>query len=102
MTEQSSYTIRVQHFVKLAEAISASTIPRVVVPTSIMTLLSEVISLRKEVSELFGSTITGDDGEFEGHTYFIGILEQVRKLCCGNVIFLDIQKTFLRETVKNV
>jgi hypothetical protein len=84
VAEPSSYTIRVQHFVKLAEAISASTIPKVVVPTSIMTLLSEVISLRKEVSELFGNTITGDDGEFEGHTYFIGVLEQVKKLYVFN------------------
>jgi hypothetical protein len=84
VAEQSSYTIRVQHFVKLAEAISASTSPKVVVPTSVMTLLSEVISLRKEVFELLGGTITRDDGELEGHTYFIGVLEQVKELSVFN------------------
>lgn len=77
---ENTYTIPVRHFIEVAEAIVRFKTPKKVVPTSIFALLCDVISLRKEVSQILGPAITQGDGPSDGHSYFIDILEQVREI----------------------
>jgi hypothetical protein len=77
---ENTYTIPVRHFIQLAKVVVHSTNPKVVVPNGIYTLLCDVISLRKEVSQVLGQAVTQDDGQSDGHSYFINVLEQVKEI----------------------
>jgi hypothetical protein len=70
----------VRHFVEIAKVVADSTNPKIVVPTSIYTLLCDVISLRREVSRILGEPVIRDDGQVDGHIYFINVLEQVKDI----------------------
>lgn len=69
-----------RHFVEIAKVVADSTNPKIVVPTSIYTLLCDVISLRREVSRILGEPVTRDDGQVDGHIYFINVLERVKEI----------------------
>src|SRR5687768_381563 len=80
--KDTKYTIPVRRFIDLAEAIAKSEDPKVEVPRSILTLLNDVISLRKEVATVRGNPLGSsgachdqvrDHGQEsdEGHRYFI-------------------------------
>jgi hypothetical protein len=77
---ENTYTIPVRHFIELAKAIVRSTNPMIVVPIDIYNLLCDVISLRKEVSQVMGQEVTQDDGQCDGHSYFINVLERVKDI----------------------
>jgi hypothetical protein len=48
-SNKKAYTIAIGHFITLAQTV-ADKVPKITVPRSILNLLSDVISLRKEVS----------------------------------------------------
>jgi hypothetical protein len=51
----TNHTIPVRIFVDLAKTIAASKNPKVIVPSTISSLLGDVISLRKEVSKVLAN-----------------------------------------------
>jgi hypothetical protein len=76
---ENPYTIPIRHFIGLAKAVVSSTNPKIVVSSSIFTLLCDVISLRKEVSPVLGQAAMPGDGRSGGHSQFINILERVKE-----------------------
>ncbi|EME82467.1 uncharacterized protein MYCFIDRAFT_88405 [Pseudocercospora fijiensis CIRAD86] len=84
------YIIAVNQYKPMAEAISASTDPKIRVPRAILSLLRDVITLRKRAAQFFKKiTATrrrpADEIKNEGHQHFISILEDVlRTLSPGN------------------
>lgn len=75
------YLIPVRHFVNLAQTVAESEKPRVVVRRSVYTLLSDVISLRKMVSEMRKGDIgPGSFADDDSHLHFIKVLERSRDI----------------------
>lgn len=70
-----TYTIKIGHFVTLAQTIVDKD-PGITVPRSILNLLSDVINLRKSVSDM---VCGGTEEARDGHLYFIMVLEKSSK-----------------------
>ena len=84
---QEKYEIPIQQYVSLAKAVAGG--HGVIVPSDILTLLDDVIVLRKEVSQWIGKTVSShcshspdhcSHSHHDGHRYFVRILEQVREI----------------------
>jgi hypothetical protein len=56
--------------------------PPIIVPLGIYTLLGDVISLRKMVSEMiyWGAVGTSNRADDDGHIYFINVLKRVQEV----------------------
>ncbi|KAH0359655.1 hypothetical protein KCU65_g9838, partial [Aureobasidium melanogenum] len=73
----TTYTIAIKDFIPLAEHIVAYQKPPVKVPSAFVKSLDRAIALRQKHNSWFK-----DIGRFskgDGHTFFLGVLEQVRK-----------------------
>ncbi len=79
---ESKYTIPIRDFTKLAEIVVNSKNPRILVPSNILGLLAEVISLRKEFSAWMSHVASHDHlrAQNDSHRHFIKILNQVKTI----------------------
>lgn len=78
-TQDCKYLIAIRDFTKLAEVIVKSTKHKIQVPSSILALLDDVISLRKEYSRWVGQAADeGSRAQIESHLYFVNVLQQVK------------------------
>ena len=84
-TKQSKYLVPIRDFTKLAEVIVKSTKQRIQVPSSILALLDDVISLRKEYSHwVVGQAAAKSQAEYESQLYFVSVLQQVKGILRRN------------------
>lgn len=83
-TEQSKHLIPIRDFTKLVEVIVKSTKQKVQVPSSILALLDDVISFRKEYSRWVGQAAGGSQAQNETHLYFVSVLQQVKGILRRN------------------
>ena len=83
-TNQSKYLIPIRDFTKLAEVIVKSTKQSIQVPSSILALLDDVISLRKEYSRWVGQAAAKSQAQYESHLYFVSVLQEVKGILRRN------------------
>ena len=83
-TEQSKHLIPIRDFTKLVEVIVKSTKQKIQVPSSILVLLDDVISLHKEYSRWVGQAAGGSQAQNETHLYFVSVLQQVNGIVRRN------------------
>ena len=77
---ENRHEIPIKDFTGLAKNVAKSPKWQAHIPLSIIGLLSEVISLRKEVTSWLGLRCSVSEGQNESHRYFITVLEQVRDI----------------------
>ncbi|KAH0015567.1 hypothetical protein KCU78_g8147, partial [Aureobasidium melanogenum] len=73
----TTYTIAIKDFIPLAEHIVAYQTPPVKVPSAFVRSLDRAIALRQKHNSWFKDV--GRSSEGDGHTFFLGVLEQVRE-----------------------
>ncbi|KAH0254505.1 hypothetical protein KCU91_g17965, partial [Aureobasidium melanogenum] len=73
-----TYTIAIKDFVPLAEYIVAFQKPPVKVPSAFVKSLDRAIALRQKHNSWFKDI--GRSSKGDGHTFFLGVLEQVREI----------------------
>lgn len=87
LSTQNIYFISIRHFPDLAQTVANFENRRIIVPRGIYNLLSDIIALRKAVSEMwiqgaFGPSSSGGD---DRHVCFINILKKVKEILKGRV-----------------
>ncbi|KAG9961424.1 hypothetical protein KCU61_g5475, partial [Aureobasidium melanogenum] len=73
-----TYTIAIKDFIPLAEYIVAFQKPPVKVPSAFIKSLDRAIALRQKHNSWFKDI--GRSSKGDGHTFFLGVLEQVREI----------------------
>ncbi|KAH0158370.1 hypothetical protein KCU67_g7535, partial [Aureobasidium melanogenum] len=74
----TTYIIAIKDFIPLAEHIVAYQTPSVKVPTTLVKSLDRAIALRQKHNSWFDDV--GRTSKGNGHSYFLGVLEQVREI----------------------
>jgi hypothetical protein len=74
----TTYTIAIKDFIPLAEHIFAYQKPPVKIPSAFIKSLDRAIALRQKHNSWFKDV--GRSSEGDGHTFFLGVLEQVREI----------------------
>lgn len=78
--KHSKYLVPIKDFTKLAQVVVNSTKQKIQVPPSILPLLDDIISLRKEYSHWVGQAAGGSQAQYETHLHFVSVLQQVKAI----------------------